>query len=134
ETNRKMKMPADTRPESSGTGEFPCNDSRAAAELSSEENNKMKIPSYLRSKYPVLCVAGLGGLLSVVNLACAQTWQATSAPAEFWTAVACSADGIKVVAVQDASYGGDGLIYTSTNSGANWRPTAAPSNYWSSVS
>src|SRR5437870_893524 len=34
ETNRKMKIAAHTPPESSGSGEFPCNDSRAAAELS----------------------------------------------------------------------------------------------------
>ena len=59
----------------------------------------MKIPSYLRSKYPgVVFVTGLGGLVTIINLASAQSWQATRAPALPWNTVACSADGIKLVA------------------------------------
>ena len=67
----------------------------------------MKLPSYTRPKYPVLLVAGLGGLFTVVNLAFAQTWTPTGAPTQAWTfitgratwaSVASSADGIKLVA------------------------------------
>ena len=67
----------------------------------------MKIPSSMRHKYPVLLVAGLGGLFTVVNLAFAQTWTPTGAPTQAWTfvagratwaSIASSADGIKLVA------------------------------------
>jgi len=72
-----------------------------------ERNSKMKIPSSMWHKYPVLLVAGLGGLFTVVNLAFAQTWTPTGAPTQAWTfitgratwaSVASSADGIKLVA------------------------------------
>jgi len=39
----------------------------------------------MRSKYPVLDVAGLSGLFTVVNLAFAQTWTPTGAPTQAWT-------------------------------------------------
>lgn len=45
----------------------------------------------------------------------AQSWVQTSAPATNWQALACSADGTKVVATFN------GGIYTSTDFGANWR-------------
>lgn len=55
----------------------------------------------------------------------AQTWTQTSAPTNSWRAVACSADGAKVVAVA-----ANGPIFLSTNSGASWRPINSPtSNY-----
>src|SRR5213082_4248806 len=58
----------------------------------------MKIPSYIRPNCPVLLVAGLGGLFTVVNLASSQTWTRTSAPSNPWSSVASSADGTKLVA------------------------------------
>ena len=105
----------------------------------------MKIPSYMRRKYPVLLVAGLGGLFSVVNLASAQTWTPTGAPSSGaptlrgWASVASSADGIKLVA---AGRGSDidakalpHPIYTSADLGMTWTQTSAPTNttIWSSV-
>jgi hypothetical protein len=55
------------------------------------------------------------------------TWNMTSAPSDpntnLWTAVASSADGVKLVAVMG---GGDGAIYTSANSGLTWHKTSAP--------
>ena len=50
-----------------------------------ERNSKMKISSSMR---PVVFVAGLGGLFTVVNLAFAQTWTPTGAPTQAWTFVA----------------------------------------------
>jgi hypothetical protein len=41
-----------------------------------------------------LIVAVLGGLLTVVNLAFAQGWTISGAPAQPWKTVACSADGV----------------------------------------
>src|SRR5256885_1783813 len=99
----------------------------------------MKIPSYKKSKYPVLLVAGLGGLVTVVNLASAQTWTPASEPEapvySLWVSVASSADGSKLVAAAKFDQAGNpvGLIHTSTNSGATWTQTSAPSNSWSSV-
>src|ERR1044071_21209 len=58
-------------------------------------------------------------------------WAITSAPHNFWSSVASSEDGAKLVAASGGY--ADGLIYTSTNFGATWAPTSAPSNYWSSV-
>jgi photosystem II stability/assembly factor-like uncharacterized protein len=65
------------------------------------------------------------------------TWTATSSPHAYWRAVACSADGSKLVA---ASYGrvltdpgAIGAVFTSTDSGATWTMTSAPNNSWSSV-
>src|SRR5437773_1755711 len=105
----------------------------------------MKMPSYMRPKYPVLLVAGLGGLFTVVNLASAQTWTPTSAPSSTaptrkgWASVASSADGIKLVAAGrgNGSYN-EALphpIYTSADSGMTWTQTSAPTNttIWSSV-
>ncbi|MCX6926003.1 MAG: sialidase family protein, partial [Verrucomicrobia bacterium] len=67
------------------------------------------------------------------------TWVRTTAPSNIWVSVSSSADGTQLVAaaaVQDGtSWGtGDGMIYTSADSGATWTPTAAPSNNWVSVS
>jgi photosystem II stability/assembly factor-like uncharacterized protein len=55
-------------------------------------------------------------------------WTLTSAPTNAWSAVACSADGMRIV----AAVAGGG-IYASADSGTNWNPTSAPSNNWSSV-
>ena len=98
-------------------------------------------------------------LLLLVALSCgsisafAQTWTQTSAPSNNWSSIASSADGCKLVAAASASSesvitnylpGGrsltltnyiysDGLIYISTNSGADWIQSGAPSNNWSAV-
>jgi hypothetical protein len=67
------------------------------------------------------------------------SWTRTSAPTNEWSSVASSADGTKLVAVAFWDFVGglgllgDGLIYTSTNGGANWTQTSAPTNNWSSV-
>jgi hypothetical protein len=66
-----------------------------------------------------------------------QTWmQTTAVTNQHWSAVACSADGTKVIAASGvSSYGSapNGSIYISTNSGGDWMHTMAPSNLWSSV-
>ena len=69
-------------------------------------------------------------------------WKLADAPTEPWTSVASSADGTKLVATASPNSSsthllksvlGDGLIYTSTNSGATWTPAAAPTNNWNVV-
>lgn len=68
------------------------------------------------SKFLVAIVSMTASLVS------AQTWTQTSAPVTNWTAITCSADGVKL-----AAFAGGGVIYTSTNSGATWNPgTNAP--------
>jgi hypothetical protein len=67
-----------------------------------------------------------------------QTWTQTMAPTTnmWWSAIACSADGTKVIAASGVSLYGNaptGSIYISTNSGDTWMLTMAPSNRWSSV-
>src|SRR5262245_55372964 len=94
----------------------------------------MKLPWYLRAKSLPVLIAGLGGLLTVIELAPAQTWEPTSAPRAPWRAVACSADGTKLVATGCLfpDYGTVQLlpIYVSTNSGMTWRQTSAPVTNW----
>ncbi len=58
----------------------------------------MQLPWYLRPKHTATLVAGLGGLVTVVNVADAQPWaQAGSAPSGNIAHVAVSADGSKLV-------------------------------------
>ena len=61
----------------------------------------------------------------------------TSAPNDlWWSAVASSADGGKLVAAAktfNALWTGGGSIYVSSNAGTNWVMTSAPSNHWLSV-
>ena len=69
------------------------------------------------------------GAMSAKNLAVAQTWtQFALATNNYWRAVAMSADGIQMLAVQDDPYKGVSGIYKSTNSGATWFKTSAPTN------
>ena len=49
-------------------------------------------------------------------------------PLESWSALACSADGTKLVAVSLS-----GLIYTSPDFGTNWMTNNAPPEAWSSA-
>jgi hypothetical protein len=68
------------------------------------------------------------------NCVLAQIWTPTSAPTDYWSCVASSADGTKLVAAIADGYTGIDYIYTSTNSGVTWMPTSAPTNYfWSSA-
>ena len=64
------------------------------------------------------------------------TWRQTSAPSDYWSSVASSADGTRIVAAVgsgalDLSHAGP--ICTSTNSGKTWKKTSAPGGTWSSV-
>jgi hypothetical protein len=99
----------------------------------------MIIPKYMRSRYRVLLVIGLGGLFSVVRLAIGQDWTPTSAPALPWKAVAASADFTRLVATGYDSFfiefpGYTRLpIYVSTDSGTTWTQTTAPYGVWTSV-
>src|SRR5262249_46429458 len=59
------------------------------------------------------------------------SWTQTSAPTNGWSGVACSADGLRLVAVRgfgwfDAPNSGRGSIYTSPDAGATWTPATAP--------
>src|SRR5689334_7400378 len=56
-----------------------------------------------------------------------QTWIQTSAPSADWTSIASSADGSKLLAA------GNGVIYSSTNSGLTWNPVDLPTTNWSCV-
>jgi hypothetical protein len=97
----------------------------------------MKLPWYLRQKFEVALVAGLGGFVIVAHIACAQTWTAGSPSEGFPAALAISADGIKVAAVMwpggySSSFWLPSLCL-STNAGATWAPVNAPGLYWTSV-
>jgi hypothetical protein len=63
------------------------------------------------------------------------TWAPTGAPLTTWTAVACSADGTRLVAAGLGQWPIDlgGSIYTSTDSGATWIQTSAPISVWNSM-
>jgi hypothetical protein len=97
----------------------------------------MKLPWYLRPKFKPAFVAGLGGLVTVAHIACAQTWTAGSPSEGFPVALAISADGIKVAAVMwpggySSSFWLPSLCL-STNAGATWAPVNAPGLSWTSV-
>jgi len=102
----------------------------------------MKSPWLGREKRPVLLVAGLGGLVTTINLVCAQGWTAGSMPPvpnlHIWRSIAASADGAKLVAVGSGP-GAYGIflpfpLYFSTDSGLTWQQQAgSPTNLWSSV-
>ncbi len=58
-------------------------------------------------------------------------WLATSVTSSFaWSAVASSADGNKLVAMNPNA---NGLIYTSSDSGATWTTNSSPGESWISV-
>ncbi len=73
----------------------------------------------------------VGAMLMMADFAFAQTWTRTSASTNlYWSAIACSADGTKLVASSS-----DGVryhaIWVSTNSGASWSETSASNtNDW----
>jgi photosystem II stability/assembly factor-like uncharacterized protein len=91
-----------------------------------------------------LVAVGYGGIFGSIYLSAdaGATWTTPEAPADFWltnfwSSVASSADGTKLVAAAEATKGTDtflpGPIYTSTNSGVSWMLSGAPSNVWYSV-
>ena len=57
-----------------------------------------------------------------------QNWTLTSAPNTNWVAVACSADGTKLVAAVNG-----GGIYTSSDAGVSWLLSSAPITNWASI-
>jgi hypothetical protein len=82
----------------------------------------------MKTKY-LLVVGSLSAIsFTSAEPAFAQSWMLTSAPFTNWAAVACSADGHKLVAVIRG-----GGIYASTNFGAAWTATTAPAANWSAV-
>jgi hypothetical protein len=85
-----------------------------------------------RDRKPMLCCICSFTFLSF-NPVWAQNWTQTSAPQNTWNAIAMSADGTKLAAVAGIGFGGDGLIYTSTDSGKTWIATSAPFRNWTAV-
>ncbi len=55
-------------------------------------------------------------------------WSQTDTGSNNWAGVACSADGQRLVAVQEP-----GRIFVSSNGGTSWYPTGARSNNWTAV-
>jgi hypothetical protein len=64
------------------------------------------------------------------------TWNQTSAPSNSWSAVACSADGTKLVAAAGIvpGYDNQGPLLFSTNSAKNWTQASVTNESWVSVS
>src|SRR5260370_33285503 len=62
----------------------------------------------------------------------AQAWTQTGAASNSWYAIACSADGARLVATTGGQFV-NGQGYVSTNSGTNWSLTRGPSLPWTSV-
>jgi hypothetical protein len=56
------------------------------------------------------------------------TWISNDAPSLNWSSIACSADGLKLVA---SAFGGG--LYSSTNGGINWVSNIAPVTNWTAV-
>ena len=79
----------------------------------------------------LLAVIALGGLFTTVDSTFAQTWTQSLAPTNiYWSSIASSADGSKLVAVA----GSGNVIYTSPDSGSTWvQVTNPPIGSWQSV-
>src|SRR6266851_4148873 len=89
----------------------------------------------MKLSHPMLTLAALGGLCCTVgNLASAQTWTQTSAPSNYWYALASSADGRTLVAAIGGGGGQNGPVFVSTNSGVSWSTAeGASTTYRASV-
>jgi hypothetical protein len=85
-----------------------------------------------KSQYAVVVSSFFLGTATAVL---AQTaWIQTSAPNQYWSDVASSADGTKLFGVAGDTTGlHPGQIYVSTNSGYTWNATTAPTTNWLSV-
>jgi hypothetical protein len=66
--------------------------------------------------------------LALAGSMSAQTWTNIDPNEVGWEAVACSADGTKIIAAQFY-----GLVYLSTNSGGNWTTAPLPYAFWCST-
>src|SRR5205807_5165087 len=76
----------------------------------------------------------LSFFLSLASGALGQAWIQTSAPNQYWSGIASSADGTKLVGVVgDNNNLHPGQIYVSTNSGFTWSAAAAPTTNWLAV-
>ena len=94
----------------------------------------MKTTRPLRQKLPVLLVAGLGGLVTLVDANAAQPWAASDAPHAYWASLASSADGAILLAGVGANpYGRQLPLYLSSNGGGTWVQSSSPTNAWPSV-
>jgi hypothetical protein len=71
--------------------------------------------------------ANVGDGLIYISTNSGASWIQADAPADFWSSVACSADGRFMVAATSGS------IYVSVDSGQTWTLTTAPANDWTSV-
>jgi photosystem II stability/assembly factor-like uncharacterized protein len=95
----------------------------------------MRAESIMRRRLHSLAAMIIAGVFMGFT-AGAQTWTPTSAPTNYWSGVASSADGLKLAA--SCLYLGPGTsvpggIYTSTNGGTNWTLTSAPAGYWNGI-
>ena len=64
-------------------------------------------------------------LMGVATTGSAQSWVSVGPPgSNYWTAIACSADGTKLYAASD--YNGRNYFFTSTNFGSTWVSNALP--------
>lgn len=70
--------------------------------------------------------------LLAVSPVCAQIWTPTGAPSNYWAAVACSADGSRLIGATSISLT-NGQILRSIDGGMNWSVTSAPNTPWKSV-
>jgi hypothetical protein len=75
----------------------------------------------------VLAVGSYVGLI-YVSTNSGLSWNTNDAPSGIWQAIACSADGARLVATMD-----NGGIYSSTNSGTTWATNNAPRDLWQSI-
>jgi photosystem II stability/assembly factor-like uncharacterized protein len=82
-------------------------------------NNQLK--SRLEMKFHGVIAIAFFCLLMASRSASGQTWMQTSATSNYWTGIACSADGTKLAAL-----GGSKACYTSTNSGNTWVSNSFP--------
>ena len=79
--------------------------------------------------------ATIGGSIFVSTNA-GLSWNQTTSPTQFWSGVACSADGTRMAAAAPASTMAGvlrGGIYTSIDAGASWTEANVPTNNWYSV-
>src|ERR1041385_3878238 len=63
--------------------------------------------------------------------ASAQTWTKTTASSNYWSSIACSADGSKLVAATSGA--GAHSMYTSTNAGLTWTSNNFVGLSWNGV-
>ena len=97
----------------------------------------MKTTRPLRKNLPVALIAGLGGLVTLLDANAAQPWAASDLPDRYYyTCVASSADGSTLLAaVLSNWWSGTGVmpIFLSTDAGSSWRTSPSPTNGWTSL-